>query len=220
MGAEVPLVLKRRRLMKAGERSPTEGTVGAEGVGPGRDVADQRAVSREWGRVQRSQRRPRRAKAGKKGRQHCPWCWCRLRLPKEEPAVRRKQATKAERLQALTASQDMLYAAPVRLGLTKGTRLEANASGAGQSEEETSDESRPYVPDWPRVTRGSTLASAEDKLEWLQNCLPPNVLEGYKELGASSVIGLHVQSALLVRSVKKERRRGDVVSGYCRYFFL
>lgn len=47
------------------------------------------------------------------------------------------------------------------------------------------------------MTKGLTLASSETREEWLQNCLPPNVLEGYKELGASSIISLGVQSALL-----------------------
>lgn len=52
---------------------------------------------------------------------------------------------------------------------------------------------QPYVPEWPYVTKSSTLSSAEVKLEWLQNCVPPNVLEGYKEMGTSSVAGLGVQ---------------------------
>lgn len=56
----------------------------------------------------------------------------------------------------------------------------------------------------------SNLSMADKKLEWLWNCLPLKVLEGYKELGASSVIGLGVQSALLVRSVCIEEEKGDV----------
>lgn len=31
----------------------------------------------------------------------------------------------------------------------------------------------------------------------MQNCLPPNTLEGYKELDASSVVSIGVQSTLL-----------------------
>lgn len=59
------------------------------------------------------------------------------------------------------------------------------------------------------MTIESNLSTTDEKLERLLNCLLPNVLEGYKELGASSVIGLGVQSALLVRSVyiEKERRK-------------
>lgn len=45
----------------------------------------------------------------------------------------------------------------------------------------------------------SNLLTADEKLEWLRNCLLPNVLEGYKKLGPGSVIGIGVQSALLVR---------------------
>lgn len=103
----------------------------------------------------------------------------------------------------------MLYATPRRLGLIEGAWGEVSALGAGQSEEEASDESRPYVPDWPRVTIGSNLSLTEHKLEWLQNCLPPNVLEGYKELGANSVIGLGVQSTLLVTIVCIEEERDN-----------
>lgn len=52
-------------------------------------------------------------------------------VPEEEPAARRKQATKSKRLQALTVAQDMLYAVLGRLGLREGARREASASGAG-----------------------------------------------------------------------------------------
>lgn len=60
------------------------------------------------------------------------------------------------------------------------------------------------------MTIGSNLSSAEDKLEWLQSYLPPNVLEGYKELWANSVIGLGVQSALLIRGERIERERRNI----------
>lgn len=43
------------------------------------------------------------------------------------------------------------------------------------------------------------LGSAEEKLEWLLNCVPPRVREGYDTLGAGLVIELNVQSELLVR---------------------
>lgn len=51
------------------------------------------------------------------------------------------------------------------------------------------------------------LSIADEKLEWLLNCLLSNVLEGYNELGAGSVIGLGVQSALLVSVLCKEKER-------------
>lgn len=47
VGADVPLVLKMRGLMKAGERPPPKENVVAKDVGPGRDIAEQGAVSRE-----------------------------------------------------------------------------------------------------------------------------------------------------------------------------
>lgn len=98
----------------------------------------------------------------------------------------------------------MLNATPRRLGWIEGARVETSATRADHSEEETSEGLRQYVPDWPQVTIGSNLSSAEDKLEWLQSYLPPNVLEGYKELWANSVIGLGVQSALLIRGERIE----------------
>lgn len=57
------------------------------------------------------------------------------------------------------------------------------------------------------MTKGSNLALAKARLEWLQNCLPPNVLEGYTEMGASSVIGLGLQSAVLgaISAIQAER---------------
>lgn len=101
----------------------------------------------------------------------------------------------------------MLCAAPRRLGRLEGTRGETSGLGTVPSEEEASDGSQPYIPEWPHVTRGSNLAKAEAKLEWLQKCLSPNVLEGYKEMGASSVICLGVQSALLeaISAIQAER---------------
>lgn len=128
-------------------------------------------------------------------------------VPEEEAQARRKQAANAKRTEARTAAQDVLCAAPRRLGQVELTRGETNRVGAGHSEEEASDRSQPYVPEWPHVTKGSNLASAEASSEWLQNCLPPNVLEVYKEMGANSVIGLGVQSALLgaISTIQAER---------------
>lgn len=79
--------------------------------------------------------------------------------------------------------QDVLCAGPKRLRRIKGERREANAIEMARSEEEAGEEAQPYVPDWPQVMRESNLSSADEKLEWLQNCLPLNVLEGYKDWG-------------------------------------
>lgn len=46
---------------------------------------------------------------------------------KEESGACRKQATRAKRLQALSAAKDVLYAALGRLGLIEGARGETNA---------------------------------------------------------------------------------------------
>lgn len=70
-------------------------------------------------------------------------------------------------MQALEAAQDVLCAAPGTLGRMEGTTVEASDSELGHSEEETSDGSQPYVPEWVHVTRGSNLATSEVKLEWL-----------------------------------------------------
>lgn len=57
------------------------------------------------------------------------------------------------------------------------------------------------------MIKGLNFASLEARLEWLQNCLPSNVLKRYKELGANSVISLGVQSTLLgaLSAVQAER---------------
>lgn len=57
----------------------------------------------------------------------------------EEPVARSKQATKARKLQALTAAQDVLYATHGRLGRIEGARVEISASGADHSKEEASE---------------------------------------------------------------------------------
>lgn len=107
----------------------------------------------------------------------------------------------------MNAALDVLCVAPGRLGQMEGTTGEASSSGTGHTDEEASDGSQLYVLEWPLITRGSTLATAEAKLEWMQNCLPLNMLEGYKDMGASSVICLGVQSALLgaILAIQAER---------------
>lgn len=64
---------------------------------------------------------------------------------------------------------------------------------------------------WPRVTKGSNLSMTDEKMEWLLNYLPPPVLEGNNVLGAGSVVGLGIQSALLVSvwcEVRGTRKKG------------
>lgn len=91
-----------------------------------------------------------------------------------------------------------------RMGLTRG---ENSGAGMVHSEEVASDGSQPYIPEWPHITKGCNLASLEARLEWLQNCLLPNVLEGYKELGTNAVVSLGIQSALLgaISAIQEER---------------
>lgn len=50
-------------------------------------------------------------------------------VAEEEPAARRKEATKSRRLQALTVAQDMLCSVPGMLGRAVGERGETNAAG-------------------------------------------------------------------------------------------
>lgn len=67
-------------------------------------------------------------------------------ITEEEPAASRKQATKARRLQALTAVQDMLCPAPGRLGRIEREKREASVAGVARLEEEVGEGERPYVP--------------------------------------------------------------------------
>lgn len=55
----------------------------------------------------------------------------------------------------------------------------------------------------PQVMTESNLSSVEKILDWLLNCVPSGILEGYEMLGAGSVIGLDVLSTLLVRGDAK-----------------
>lgn len=125
------------------------------------------------------------------------------RVTEGEQPAQTSQPARARRLQALADAQAMLCAAPGRLGRIEGEKGEtsgARAAGTGNKEGEGA---QPYVPNWPQVTTESNLSSADEKQEWLLNCVPPGVLEGYEMLGEGSVIGLGVQSSLLVRGVVK-----------------
>lgn len=89
--------------------------------------------------------------------------------------------------------------------------------GAAGAAGEGGEEPQPYVPNWRQVLTNSNLASPEEKLELLLNCVPPGVSEGYDTLGAGSVIELGVQSALLVRrrvgmNVRKEKLKTMLTS--------
>lgn len=77
----------------------------------------------------------------------------------------------------------------------KGNKCSRGSRGRGEGGEEP----QPYMPNWPQVRTNSNLASAEEKLEWMLNCLSLNLSECYDTLKAGSVIELGVQSALLVR---------------------
>lgn len=84
----------------------------------------------------------------------------------------------------------------------KGNNCNRGSRGRGEGGEEP----QPYVPNWPQVRKNSNLASVEEKLEWLQNCVPLNLSECYDTLEAGSVIELGVQSSLLVRRHVDRRR--------------
>lgn len=81
---------------------------------------------------------------------------------------------------------------------------ETNTADAARAGSEGDKEPPPYVPNWQQVNTNSNLALAEEKLEWLLNCVPPGLNEGCDMLRAGSVIELGVQSALFVmRSVDR-----------------
>lgn len=69
------------------------------------------------------------------------------------------------RMEIRTVALDVVCAAPEKLGWMGLTIRKTSGAGVGQSEEEASDGSQPYVPEWPHVTKGSTLASSEARLE-------------------------------------------------------
>lgn len=76
--------------------------------------------------------------------------------------------------------------------MIKGERGKTSAVGATGVRSEEGEEPQPYVPKWRQVMTNSNLASAEEKLEWLLNCVSPGMNEGYDTLGAGSVIELGV----------------------------
>lgn len=91
----------------------------------------------------------------------------------------------------------MLCTAPGRLGrVERGRGIKCGRDSLSRRGEEK--DAPPYVPNWLRVTVESNLATADEKMEWLLNCLPSNVLEGYNTFGVGCVIGLGVHSVVLV----------------------
>lgn len=156
VGDEMPLVRKRRRLVKAGQAEPTQEGLAVEVIGPDRGGLDQMLAGpnrREGTAVQQDE-----------GQGALPL----VLVPEEEQRARNKQAANAKRTEARAMVQDVLYAAPGRLGQVELTMGEGSGAGVAQSEEAASDGSQPYVPDWPHVKKGGTLSSTEVKLEWLQ----------------------------------------------------
>lgn len=122
-------------------------------------------------------------------------------------ATQRKQAAKARRIHTLIDAQAMLCTAPGRLGRVEVKKRESSAAGTAQSEEEGKEGALSYVPNWPQVTIESNFSTADKKMEWLLNCLHPIALEGYNMLGAGLMIGLGVQSALLVSARCKDKEK-------------
>lgn len=62
------------------------------------------------------------------------------------------------------------------------------------------------------MATNSNLASVEEKLEWLLNCVPSGISEGYDTLRVVPVIELGLQSELLVRrciemNIRKEKQK-------------
>lgn len=114
-------------------------------------------------------------------------------------------------LWALADVQTTLCAAPRRLRRIEGGKEETSTAGAVGTGSEGGEEPPPYVPNWQQVKTNSNLALAENKLEWLLNCVPPGVNEIYDTLGARLVIELGVQSALFVRR-RVDRGMGGVRS--------
>lgn len=196
---EVPMVQKRRRLMRAGMIIPARENVSAEEARLTRDAAEQREVGIGGGEGSVAIERSRSGDRHEEGQEALPLVLVPFEpVTEEETLAQRKQTAKVRKLQALTDTQAMLCAVLGRLGRIEGERGESSASGATRSKNEGGKGARPYVPNWPRVTTNSNLSTADEKQEWLLNCLPPTILEAYNMLVVGSVISLGVQSALLV----------------------
>lgn len=94
---EVPLVRKKRRLVKAGETGLAQERVAVESTGPSREGVDQEvsALGEKEGA----------AGVGEEGQVALPLVMVPFEaVPEEEPPARRKQAIKARRLQAMTVA--------------------------------------------------------------------------------------------------------------------
>lgn len=106
--------------MRAGDSVPTRENVSAEETTLTGNVADQRKGDTGVGEGLLAPERSQSGDGGD-GRQALPLVAVPFEpVAGEVPAARRKQATKARRLQALTVAQDMLCAMPGRLGRIEG----------------------------------------------------------------------------------------------------
>lgn len=122
------MVQKRRKLVKAGEMVPTTKNVTAKEMKSARDAAKQEGQprGREGSAVPELSGSGDGEEGGKAALQL-------VLVPfelvvEEEPAARRKEATKSRRLQALTAAQDMLCVVPGMLERAVRERGETNAA--------------------------------------------------------------------------------------------
>lgn len=115
----------------------------------------------------------------------------------ERPA-QANQPARTRMFQALADVQATLCVAPRRLGRIKGEYKETSTAKTVSVRGEGGKEPQLYVPNWPQVRKNSNLASTEEKMEWLLNCVLLGVSMGYDTLGVGSVIELGIQLALLV----------------------
>lgn len=127
---EVPLVRKKRRLIKTGQAEPVQERSTAEATGLGGDGVEQATYGPSG--------REGTANVGKEGHAALPLVLVPFEaVPEEEQRVRMKQA--ARRQEVRTVAQDVLCAAPGRLGYIELTRGEASSTRTRYSGEEVSD---------------------------------------------------------------------------------
>lgn len=132
---EVPLVRKRRKLVKTGEGIAARDNVSAEEARPIRGVAEQRVWEPVGGEGSVAREGSRLGDGGEEGQTTLPLVLVPFGpVTEEELAAQRKQAAKARRLQALTDAQAVLCVVPGRLGRIEGETGESSAAGAAQAE--------------------------------------------------------------------------------------
>lgn len=168
-------------------------------------VLDRGRRKGERGKTRQPKRDPGQGMEPRMHRQNC----------RDGSAIRkvcRKGATSANKT---TGSGKNAASIGQRIGRIEGERGEISTTGA-----EGGEDPQPYVPNWPQVTMNSNLPSAKKNLEWLLNCVPSGVSEGYETLRAGSVIELGIQSALLVRepaeiNVRKKETKSKLIKFFC-----